>query len=118
MVPKNDPKTRNFQENFDILCRKISGKYLDLFSRNFSQIFPDLGQKNGQSLEKFTKKNSAKKKIWVGQARKTGFSFFVALIGIFCFENTHPDSSAQLCESHMLNILKSTTVGTPSWKYF
>ena len=36
---KMTPKTRKFRENFNICCRKILGKYLDLFSRIFSQIF-------------------------------------------------------------------------------
>ena len=42
---KMTPKTRKFWENFDIFCRKILGKYLDLFSRNFSQNFQILVKK-------------------------------------------------------------------------
>ena len=52
---KVTPTTQKFRENFDIFCRKILGKYLDLFSSNFSQnfqilvkkwlILPDFGKK-------------------------------------------------------------------------
>ena len=66
-----------------VFWRKILGKYFQLFSQIFSQIFFDFGKKKLIS-HGFIKlqKNLPKWKIWVGRACKTGFSFFHGLTGI------------------------------------
>ena len=58
------------------------GKIFRLIFKKFQPKFSDLGQKTADFTrfwKKFLKKISSKKKIWVGRAHKTGFSFFVAL---------------------------------------
>ena len=85
MVPKMTPKTRNFEKTSIFFAEKKNlGKYFDLFSRNLSQNFQILVKKR-LILQDFgkNKKKSAKKKIWVGRARKTGLSFFRGLFSSF-----------------------------------
>ena len=71
------PKTQKCRENFDIFCRKILEKYLDLFSRNFSQKFQILVKKwlILQDFRKNFKKNMAKRKFGSVMAVKKGFLF-------------------------------------------
>ena len=54
-------KTQIFRKKSDISCRKILGKYFDLFSKIFSKIFLDFGQ-NTADFTRFWK-NLEKKKI-------------------------------------------------------
>ena len=68
------PKTQKFRENFDIFAEKIWKNRL--IFKKFQPQYSDLGQKTAD----FGKKFPAKKKRWVGRARKTGFSFLVALL--------------------------------------
>ena len=65
------PKTQKFRENFDIFCRKILGKCLDLFSRHFSHNFKILVKK-WLILQDFAKK--FKKKIIFCQKGNLGRS--------------------------------------------
>ena len=79
---KNDLKTQDFRKKFDLFCKNFLRKYSNLFSAFFQIKFSNFGQKTAHftkfwQIKKKKPPKSGKKRV--GRARKTGFSFFVAL---------------------------------------
>ena len=78
LFQKKPPKHENFKKTL-IFLQKNFGKIFRLTFKKFQPKFSDLGQQMAGFTIFGKKQFSAKKKIWVGRACKTEFSFFVAL---------------------------------------